>query len=59
MEYWNTNVQEIRQPFDILHYFIIHETRAKGAECKLQVTSSKISSVLFWTIINQPSPSGR
>ena len=36
MEYWNTNVQGIRQVFDILLYFIIHETRAEGTECELE-----------------------
>jgi len=35
MEYWNANVQGIRQVFDIKRYFIIHETRANSAECEL------------------------
>jgi hypothetical protein len=35
MEYWKTNVQRIRQIFDISTYFIIHETRANSAECEL------------------------
>jgi len=36
MEYWNANVQGIRQVFDIKRYFIIHETRANSAECELE-----------------------
>ena len=37
MEYWNANVQKIRQAFDISSYFIIHETRAESTECELDV----------------------
>ena len=36
MEYWNANVQGIRQVFDIKRYFIIHETRANSAECEVE-----------------------
>jgi len=36
MEYWNANVQGIRQVFDIKRYFIIHETRANSAECEIK-----------------------
>ena len=41
MEYWNTNVQGIRQVFDILHYSIIHKTRAEGTECEVNETFYK------------------
>jgi len=40
MEYWNANVQGIRQVFDIKRYFIIHETRANSAECELGFQTS-------------------
>jgi hypothetical protein len=35
MEYWNVNVQRIRQVVDIKCDFVIHETRAASAECEL------------------------
>jgi len=34
MEYWNANVQGIRQVLDITCDFAIHETRAESAECE-------------------------
>jgi|GEM_PF-5008253 len=43
MEYWNANVQGIRQVFDIKRYFIIHETRANSAECELCRTKQIIT----------------
>ena len=43
MEYWNANVQGIRQVFDIKRYFIIHETRANSAECEPDLASLIIS----------------
>ena len=35
MEYWNLNVQGIRQVVDITRDFIIHGTRAESTECKI------------------------
>jgi hypothetical protein len=35
MEYWNANVQGLRQVSYIARYFIIHETRAESTECEL------------------------
>ena len=50
MEYWNANVQGIRQVFDIKRYFIIHETRANSAECEINTWANFI---LTYDILNR------